>query len=129
MPKKLTAKHYRAIESLLTKGIVTEAATAAGVSRDTLYRWLKDDTFRQALTEAESEALQTLSRSLVAMGEDASKALRDAMTGKEVPTGAKLRAVDIVLGRLMQLRELINLEERVAEIERRLRGDNPKTPD
>lgn len=126
MPGKLTPKQYKAIESLLTSGNASEAAIAAGVSRDTLYRWLKDDTFKKALIEAEGEALASLSRALVAMGEDAAATLRAAMADKAAPTGPKLRAADIVLGRLLQLRELVDLEERLSELERRVKNDNQK---
>ena len=125
MPGKLTQKHYRAIETLLTSANASEAATAAGVSRDTLYRWLKDDTFKQALTGAEGEALAALSRSLVSMGDTATATLRDAMTGSNTPTGAKIRAADIVLARLLQLRELVTLEDRISRLEA-ANNDNKK---
>ena len=44
----LTTKQRKALEALLLTGEPTAAATAAGVHRDTIYRWLKQPVFRDA---------------------------------------------------------------------------------
>ncbi len=115
----LTPKQRRAVAALLTCGDVSAAAQAAGVNRGTLYRWLKQPAFQQALREAEGEALADLQRRLVSLGSDAADVLAAAMQTSE-ETRTRLRAADVVLGRLLQLRELIDLERRVSELERRL---------
>jgi transposase-like protein len=118
MPENLTPRRRKAVQELLTSGSVTAAAQAAGVSRETLYKWLKRDDFRRALTEAEGEALESLSRSLVVLGSKATQTLQDAM-GSDQPLWARIRAADIVLLRLLQLRELASLENRILELERK----------
>jgi phage terminase small subunit len=119
MVKKVTPRQLKAIETLLTTGDKTEAAKTAGVSRKTIYRWLKQDAFKQALAEAEAEALDALSRELVALGSKATATLKGAMTGN-TPAATKVRAADIVLARLLQLRELVTLETRVLALEQAL---------
>ncbi len=54
-PAGLTPKQRRAVETLLATGEVAAAAREAGVSRDTLHRWLKQPLFGQAVREAEAE--------------------------------------------------------------------------
>ena len=119
MSKKITARQRKAIRALLEHGDVASAAEAAGVTRQTLYRWRKQEHFKRALAEAEGEALEGLSRALVRLGEKATETLEQAMDGAEKES-TKVRAADIVLSRLLQLRELVELEERVNELEKKL---------
>lgn len=117
MAENLTSKQYKAIEVLLTTGNITKAAEAAGVTAKTVHVWLKSEPFRAEVQAGEALALESLSRSLVALGEDATQALHDAMS-KTNPPGARVRAADIVLSRLLQLRELVELEQRIAALEK-----------
>ena len=56
-PGGLSAKHRRAA-----------VARAAGVHHDTFHRWLKQPAVLAAVREAESQAVDELSRSLVRLG-------------------------------------------------------------
>lgn len=124
MSENLTPKHFLAIEALLTHGNVAEAARAADVSRDTVYRWFKDRTFKHALKAAEADALEGLSRDLVRLGRKAAATLEAALTDERAGTSTKVRAADIVLSRLLQLRELADLEQRVSWLEERIRRED-----
>ncbi len=125
MAEKVTTRQRIAIQTYLETGSVASAAKAAGVTRQTFHRWRKQERFKWALSEAEKEALESLSRALVRLGEKATETLEDAMDGAEKES-TKVRAADIVLSRLLQLRELVTLEERVAELEKRLQARNPE---
>ena len=114
----LTPKQRQAVEALLTTGEVAAAAQAAGVSRDTLYRWLKQPAFLQAVRDTEARALDDLSRLLARLGRTAAATLAKAMSDPAAPWATRVRAADAALGRLLQLRELATLEARVAELER-----------
>ncbi|MDP9356396.1 MAG: hypothetical protein M3R02_14145 [Chloroflexota bacterium] len=114
----LTPKQRKAVEALLTTGEVTAAAQAAGVSKDSIYRWLKEPLFLAAVREAEAKALDDLSRLLVRLGRTAAATLAKTMGDPVAPYLTRVRAADAVLGRLLQLRELATLEARVAELER-----------
>jgi phage terminase small subunit len=115
---ELTPKQRRAVAALLSAGDVTAACAAAGISRDTLYRWMKQPAFLEAVRTAEAGALDDLSRSLVTLGHSATETLAAAMAAESAPWATRVRAADAVLGRLLQLRELATLEARVTELER-----------
>jgi len=114
---ELTSKQRRAVEALLTTGEVSGAADAAKVSRDTVYRWLKQPVFAAAVREAEMRALDDLSRVLVRLGRTAAGTLAKAMTDPETAAATRVRAADATLSRLLQLRELATLEARVQALE------------
>jgi transposase-like protein len=119
--KKLTPAQRKAIEALLTTGNVADAAKEAGVARHTLYRWMKQPLFASELREAEAQAVQALSRTLASLGEQAGQALRDALGEGEKIT-VRLRASEIVTDRLLKLRELVDIEQRLLELEKRING-------
>lgn len=116
-PEHLTPKQRKAVEALLTTGEVTAAAQAARVSKDTLYRWLKQPVFVEAVRVAEARALDDLSRLLVRLGRTAAATLAKAMNDPSTPWATRVRAADASLRRLLQLRELATLESRVTELE------------
>ncbi|MCB0095466.1 MAG: hypothetical protein KDE46_07070 [Caldilineaceae bacterium] len=116
-PKKISPSQQKGIAALLTTGSLLAAAEEAGVARGTMYRWLKDPAFTEALRAAEAEAIQALSRSLAGLGEAAAAAFRDALDpGQKI--SVRLRAAEALTDRLLKIRELVNLEARLAEMER-----------
>jgi len=118
MPKNLTPRKRKALEALLTSGDISQAANTAGVSRDSVYRWLRDPDFQTALSNGTQAALQGLSQSLLTLGAAAAKALQVALEDTTAPLTARLRAADIVLTRLLQMRELVDLDKRLTELEK-----------
>lgn len=123
--KKLSPAQRKAIETLLTTGSVAAAALAAGVHRSTLYKWQADGDFVAALREAEAQAVAGLARSLAGLGEGAAQALYEALQGDQKIT-VRLRASEIVTDRLLKLRELVSLEERIAALEEKLNAQQPR---
>jgi len=117
---KNRAKKRKVIESLLTGDTFGQAAEKAGVHRNTITEWMREPEFIAELQTAESEAMAALSRSLVTLAEKATRTLDEVLDGGE-SDGARLRAADIVLGRLLQVRELVDLEKRITELERTVR--------
>ena len=115
---QLPPKQRKAVEALLTTGDVSAAAKEVGIVRDTLYRWLKQPVFALAVREAEARAIDDLSRLLVRLSRTATATLAKAMTDPVAPYPTRVRAADITLNRLLQLRELATLEARVTELER-----------
>lgn len=122
MADNLTLKQRKAITALMTQPDTAAAARAAGVSRDTLYRWLAEPAFQSALRKAEAAAIAAVSRSLVRLAERAAATLEGAMSDEAATASVRVRAADAVLGRLLQVRELVDLETRVQELEARLVG-------
>jgi hypothetical protein len=116
--RTLSAKQRRAIEGLVTVGTVAGAAAYAECSRDTLYRWLRDDlAFGEALHEAEMEAVSAIARRLAAVGPDAVATLEAAMTDDAATPAVRVRAASAVLGHVLQVRELAIVETRLQQLE------------
>lgn len=113
----LTSRQRQAIEAIVATGDVTIAAQSVGVNRATLYRWMKQPTFVQAVHVAEADAVEDLSRMLVRLGRTAVATLAKAMSDPATPPATKVRAADATLTKLLQLRELATLEQRVAMLE------------
>jgi transposase-like protein len=113
----LSPKQLKAVESLLATGEVSAAAKEVGVNRATLYRWLGEPAFMEAVREAESRALDDLSRLLVRLGRTAAATLAKAMNDPAAPYATRVTAANASLSRLLQLRELATLEARVRALE------------
>ncbi len=56
--KNLSDKQLQAIPHLVSSKSVSEAADLAGVGRQTIHRWLNDDTFRAAYEEQRDAVAQ-----------------------------------------------------------------------
>ncbi len=113
----LTSRQQQAIQAIVATGDVTIAAQSVGVNRATLYRWMKQPQFVQAVHAAEADAVEDLSRMLVRLGRTAVATLAKAMSDPATPAATKVRAADATLSKLLQLRELATLEQRVAALE------------
>jgi hypothetical protein len=120
MSENLTVRQRKAIGALLMNYDITQAAKAAGVSRETLYRWKGEEPFRAALNDASRQALEGLSNSLIALSALAVDGLNEVLSNPTTPPAVKIRAADIVLTRILQLCELVELENRVAELEKHI---------
>ena len=119
--KKITPKQRRALEALLAGEDIATAAQTAGVARQTLHRWQQEEHFARALQEAESLALEGLSRALVGLGELATQAIRDGLQ-PEQPIAIRLRAADLLTNRLLAIRQAIDFEQRLQELEQQIGG-------
>jgi hypothetical protein len=118
MSQKVTPRQMLALQALMEGKTVTEAAAAAGVSRKTVNRWRQQPAFSEAMRDLESEAMDSIMRGLLGMGEDARAALRMGLT-----TGSpaeRVRAASVFYARLLPFREALELEERVAALEEAL---------
>lgn len=115
----LPTNQRRAIESLLTNQSVAAAAAAAGVSRNAIYKWRRRPEFTAALREAEADALAAVSMGLASLGDKAIAALADALAGDNLRL--RVRVADIVLGRMLQWRELVDFETRLTRLEEQAR--------
>jgi len=83
---QLTNKQQKALEVLITSGNVTEAAQAAGVTRQTIYLWKEEkEAFQNALQQAASEIFGELALRLVNLGQQAITILQKTLDDPNVP--------------------------------------------
>ena len=116
-PATLSVRQRQFLTALLVNGEVVAACEQSGVSTSTAYRWLREPTFIDALREAERAAIQATSRRLARLGATAVQVLDDAMTDPTAPLTTRVRAADVVLTKLLQLRELVDMDERITALE------------
>jgi len=117
MSAKLTPKQRIAIDTLVLSGDKSQAATAAGVSRPTIYKWYELQHFRDALNQAVGAMLAELSRMLVTRSAAACDVLEEIMNDLEAASSVRVRAADILLSRMLQVYQLTDLEERITRLE------------
>ena len=105
----------RALAALLASKTIAEAAAACRLSEKTLYRYLENPDFRQALTQAETGLIDETGRRLLTGQDKALEALEGIIkSGKD--TDRRLAAV-AWLDLLLKWRQAETLEARVAALE------------
>jgi transcriptional regulator with XRE-family HTH domain len=122
--RRVTPRQTKAIEALFSKKTMEQAASAAGVSRKTLYRWLNNDTdFQDALAAAESREIDSLTRRLIELQKRALDTFEKILDKPEAPgVWAMLRTAQAITDNMLRIRELRNVEARLIEIEARIYG-------
>lgn len=108
----------RAVLALLQHGSTEKAAAAVGIHPATLWRWLKQPKFQQALREARREAF---SRSIASLQQAASAAVATLvaiMNDAEAPAGSRVRAAQCVVELTQKGFAQEDTEARVAQLER-----------
>lgn len=114
---KLNEKQKRAIAAMLSAGTVSEACKIADVPRRTLYRWMENPTFAQALKAAEAETIKGASRRLSWVANKAAARVECLMDDSTAPPSVQLRAAQIALESAIRWREATDIEERLAALE------------
>lgn len=115
----LRLNQRRAIQALVDGQTKQQAATAARVVPATLSRWLTEDNFKDALSQAGDEALRSASVRLKAGLDTAIDTLLAVMQDDSGDTHAsvRIRAADMLLSHTLRLAELVDLAERVTQLE------------
>lgn len=113
----LTTKQRTAIRALLAGSTYQEAAEAAGVRPNTITTWMRDPSFILELRQAEQEALEEITRQLLAEGAKSIQTIKKIRDDYRASAATRLRAADIILEKLLHLTELVQLEQRIAALE------------
>lgn len=113
----LTARQTRAIELLLTGMPIKEVADSLNVSRGTVYRWLDQPKFNEVVNHEKSLIVERLSLTLANLGQRAVDTLKEALDDPSAGTSVRVRAADIVIAKILSLRELVEFEDRLNRLE------------
>jgi len=120
----LRANQRRAIEALAAGASVPEAAAAADVSTTTIYRWQRELVFSQALRLADADNLRELARQLTSAADDALRLLVTVVNDKEAAPSVRVRAAAEILSQRARFYDVVNMQEQLADVERRLEAAN-----
>lgn len=115
--RELSSKQRAAIRALIGGANHTQAAEAARCHPNRLAEWMREAAFVGSLHQAEAEALESVSRGLLSLANKARAALESVLDNPLARNTEQLRAADITLARLLQVRELATLENRIADLE------------
>jgi AcrR family transcriptional regulator len=111
----LTRKQERAVAALLAHPTVAQAAAAAGVSERSLYNWFKEPAFLKAYREGRRQLVEA---ALGQLQRATAQAVRTLVRNlKAAKASDQVRSALGILDRAVKAVELIDLEERVAELE------------
>ncbi len=103
--------------ALLEEPTISSAATKAGVSEKTIFRWLNDPAFSEAYGAARGRLLEDVLTSLQAASVEAVKVLTEVMGDKSVNAFARVSAAKTVLEMALRGREIIEVEQRLRALE------------
>ena len=118
--KPLSTRQRKGIIFLLSERSVPAAAAKAGVGQRTLHRWLRDPVFLAELRSAEGQLLDQATRRLLQMQGGSLDVLDGLISDIDVDNTNRRLAAQTVLTILLKIRELVTLEERVNELERKV---------
>ena len=93
--ENLTQRQILAMPYLLRPGPMTEQARNAGISRNTLYRWLEDENFRECLERLREETLRFSQSEFQSITLKAVEAINDALDSNDLRI--RLQAARIVM--------------------------------
>ena len=116
---KIRPNQRKAIEALITGATMEIAALEAGVTLRTVYVWRTQDNFKQALNEAQNEALSSAVIALSGATVEAVQVLRDIASDEKQKASTRVQAARAILDSAIRLKELHDLENRVQELEKR----------
>jgi len=109
-----------ALEVLSSGLSVEKASEVAHVSRQCIYNWLGQKSFKNELRQRQSVLFQSLSKRLVGITEKALQVLEDCLSSRN--EAIRLRASGIALSSLKNVMELADFEERLTTIEENMRS-------
>jgi hypothetical protein len=125
MPDKKQTKADSTLLLALACGATVEAAARqAGLSERTVYRRLADPAYRQRLQALRADMVQRASGALTAAATEAVRTLL-ALQKDSVAAAVRLGAARAILEIGIKMREVADLEGRIAALEEQLAVTNP----
>jgi transposase-like protein len=115
-------KKEQAVAALLACGTIDEAARAVGISPATLLRWTKDPDFAKEYAEARRAAVAQAIGTIQHLTLVATATLRVVMEDADAPASARVSASKTVLETAIDAIELQDIQDRLAALERLVKG-------
>jgi len=112
----LTRKQREAIPHLIGARSLEEGCRRAKLAKTTLFKWLKEEAFREALERTREEVISEALGRLKASITQAVDGLIQLMVAEE--KSIRLRACQTVLDFVLRAREIEEVSERLTRVER-----------
>lgn len=119
-PETLSTNQIKAVQALIEYDTVGEAAKACKLSRDTLYRYMRESEFDRELKKAKRQLVNRAILSLQQSCRHAATALARICRDDDAPPSARVSAAREIIGSALKAIEIENIEERLEALEKRL---------
>ena len=113
----LTRKQIKAIDALATTTTKTEAAEVAGCAVRSIYGWLKEPEFRNALLERERDLRNEAARTAAIYANDALGVLHGIITDQDNDDNLRRLAARDLLTYLNQTETQLDFDIRITQLE------------
>jgi ACT domain-containing protein len=122
MPK--TTNKEKALTALLESSSIADAAKRCALSQETLYRYLRESEFVSDYRNARRQVVETSITQLQQASGEAVEALRRNLSCAN--PSAEIRAAQIILDNALKGVELVDILERLEQIENAVEAENKK---
>ena len=116
----LTGEKFKALEALLTCDTIDKPFKDSGITRSTMYRYMKDDVFNNELKLAKRQLINRAVLRLQQTCGDATRALAEICRNKDAPASARVSAAREILSSALEAVEIENIEGRLKSLEEKL---------
>lgn len=113
----MTAKQTAFLKAMLEESTISKAVKAAGISRDTAYKYLKDPSFKAELDKRRSECLNDTVRFLQTNLTLCSEQLISIIEKEGTADQVKINAINTVFANFKAMAETADIVERLEQIE------------
>jgi len=115
--EKFARKREQAVAVLLSEPTIVKAAKRIGVDEATLYRWLREEDFKEQYRQAKQQVVEHAITQLQNACTEAVATLRQVMADREAPASARVAAARTVLEQAIKAVELEDIEKRIEALE------------
>jgi hypothetical protein len=115
---KLSGAQNKAVLAMLSGSNFLEASQTAGVSQSTMWRWMREPDFKQALRDGRLELMEGAIGRIQQACSEAVEVLRSVMNNQESPCSSRVTAAKCVIEMALKAVELQDLEQRIIALEK-----------
>lgn len=120
----MTQKQTAFLQAMLKESTVSKAAEAAGISRETAYRYLKDADFVAELNKLRTECLNDTVRFLQGKLTLCSEQLIRIIESEDAADQVKINAINMVFANFRTMFETAEVTARLEQIEQYMRSED-----
>ncbi len=118
---RFTGKQQRVAVLLAGGSTVKQAAKTAGCSAGAVFVWLRQEPFVKLVEQRQAKLVSRTMGSLIRSGIAASNTLTACLKSQD-GDAVRVRAAVAILEQLLRLRDAVQIEERVRNLERKVEG-------
>ncbi len=118
--KFLTGKKLKALDALISYDSIDQACNTCGISRATMYRYLREPLFEKELKAAKRQLINRAILRLQKTCGVAAQTLGEICRDKEATAASRVSAAKEILSNALKALELEDIESRLKALEERM---------